>query len=215
MTDAMPVPPAPAAPTAPLLIRRAGQADLQAALRLLAASAAWMHAAGWNAWPPEGFPPERVAPGIAEGTVWLAFDGTGDGTGGGDRPVATLTLDQTPDPEFTAPQAYSLGVGDYLPGSFVLHRLAVSRTRAGQGIGPVLLDWAADRTHRHGGPWLLANMARNAEPLHRWYGANGFKHIATITTTRRPDGLPRKSGMLRARPAARVPDLHLRIAEID
>lgn len=200
MTNPIPTPPTPPAPAAPLTIRRATPGDLMAVLGLLAASAAWMHARGWNAWAPGGFPPERITPGIAEGTVWLAAEG--------ERPVATLALDRHPDPEFSGDQALSLGVGDYLPDAWVLHRLAVSRARAGQGIGPLLLDWAADRTRRDGGPWLLVNMARNAEPLHRWYAAHGFKHIATITET------PRKSGTLCTRPAARVAGLRQHITEI-
>jgi GNAT superfamily N-acetyltransferase len=169
-------------------MRRATTADLQVVLDLLAQSARWMHEQGWDAWPPGGFPAERITPGLEEGTVWLMLMGG--------QPVGTLALDQHPDPEFEAAEAVAAGVTDLLPMALIGHRMAVARDLAGQGLGSVMLRWSIDFAYRQGLPWRLTNVARRAVPLQQFYAREGFKPLATVTSTRTADGKPRKSGSL-------------------
>lgn len=183
-----------------MLLRRATMADLPTVSGLLAASAEWMHAErGGDAWRREGFPDHRLTPGLVEATIWLLHDG--------DQPVATFALDHHPDPEFTAPEAVKAGITARLPDGMVLHRLAVDRARAGQGIGPLLLDWAVDYVHRAGHGWLFLNSGRHAYGLHAFYRRNGFEPLVTVAST------GRKSGALWQRPARPVPGIADRITE--
>lgn len=168
----------------PHTIRRATPPDLPVVLGLLAESARWMHERGFNAWPPDGFPAGRIRPGVAEGTVWLMEDGTTR------QPVGTLALDTHGDPEFTA-----AGLDPGYEHALIVHRMATCRRADRRGLGSLLLDWAVDRTARHGLSQVWLNVARNALPLQAWYSKHGFTHMTTVTAT------GRKSGSLWRRPA--------------
>jgi GNAT superfamily N-acetyltransferase len=161
-------------------IRRAGPGDLAAVSGLLAQSGTWMNDRGYDAWPADGFPDHRLTPGLVEGTVWLVYDGA--------RPVGTLALDAHPDPEFTAPEADAVGVPALLSDALVLHRLAVDRDRAGEGIGPWMLGWACDHAARTGRKWVVLNCARNAVRLQQFYARHGFRFLVTVTSTGRKSG---------------------------
>lgn len=175
-----------------LVVRQAWRGELPVISGLIRESARWMHSRGWDAWPPDGLPDYRLTPGIAAGTVWLLWDGP--------TPIATFALDRDLDPEFTA--------AGYRPGAALnLHRMAVTRERAGKGIGPLVLDWVTDRTARAELPYVWANINRRAVPLQNWYARHGFNHMGTVTST------GRKSGSLWCRPAERQPQVWEQIRE--
>jgi GNAT superfamily N-acetyltransferase len=190
-------------PTQPdrYLIRRATPQDLPDVLAILASAARWMHAAGWTAWRPEGFPAERITPGIDEGTVWVL-------TTREQVPLATIALDRHPDPEYTAPEALAVGVGDYLDEGWFGHRLARWQSAGRRGLGTLLVSWSVDWTYRQGGKYRLLNTARDAKPLQAFYQSLGFRHLAEVHST------GRRSGSLWVRDAEEVPAVHERITEL-
>jgi GNAT superfamily N-acetyltransferase len=186
-------------------VQKARPVDVRAVSTLLAESARWMHGRGFDAWPEDGFPDERIMLDIDDRTCWLVLDHHGRDV---PRAVATFVLDSRPDVEFISA---GLGVeGEPIPDALVLHKMAVARDLAGRGIGTLILDWAADRaacdvvdpvTGRTR-DWLMVNVARRARPLQAWYIMNGFEYITTVTDTGRPSGtLLRRPA--RARPNAR------------
>ena len=114
--------------------------------------------------------------------MWLLYDNS--------RPIATLALDRHPDPEFTASEAVKTGTSKLVDDALIVHRMAVRRDLAGRRTGVLLLDWACDRAHRTGYRRLLLNVARNAQPLQRYYAKAGFHHLVTVTSTGRKSGSP-------------------------
>src|SRR5690606_40689801 len=110
--------------------RRATRDDLRAVLTLLAETAGWLHSLGVRQWPAEGFPAARIEPLIAAGAMYVLDD---EITGG---LAATIALDDHADPEFWRP-------ADHPGEALYVHKLAVDRLHAGEGLGEALLDWAA------------------------------------------------------------------------
>ncbi|GIH95271.1 hypothetical protein ACFFMN_23210 [Planobispora siamensis] len=184
-------------------VRPASRADLRTVADLLAASARWMHGRGYDAWPPDGFPDERILLDIDAGTCWIVHDRQMK------RDVATFVLDSRPDMEFIAA---GLAQPDMpVTEALILHRMAVARDLAGTGISTLILDWATDRTARASRDWLWINVARRARPLQAWYVLHGFDYITTVTMDDPRTGLPRKSGTLMRRAATEQRDVHRQI----
>jgi ribosomal protein S18 acetylase RimI-like enzyme len=169
-----------------LLLRRATRDDLPAVLTLLANTARWLDSLGVRQWPADGFPAEQIEPLIGEGAMYLLDD---RGTG---VLAATVAVDGHADPEFWTP-------ADRPGEALYVHKLAVSRTHSGQGLGEMLLDWAARRAAARGRRWLRLDCAKDNPRLQAFYGSAGFRHVRTVD-------LPhRASGALFERPAFGVP----------
>jgi len=88
--------------------------------------------------------------------------------------VGTFALDNHADPEFwhDDPRQHARGY---------LHRLAVARDHAGQGIGAKLVA----NSNRH---WLRLDCAKNNTRLHAYYRQLGFTHLRTIDIPHRKSG---------------------------
>ncbi|MEW9530716.1 GNAT family N-acetyltransferase [Microbispora sp. NPDC049125] len=182
----------------PYVIRRARRNDVRAVSALLAASAAWMRQRGSQAWPPGGFPDERILLDIGDGTCWLLMERSTK------APVATLVLDARPDAEFIAA---GLGVeGQPVTEALLVHKMAVDRNQAGKGIGGLLLDWVCAQAAQAGKDWVWINVARDNRRLQAWYISNGFEHMTTVN-------IGRPSGSLWRRAAERQPRLKQAIRE--
>jgi ribosomal protein S18 acetylase RimI-like enzyme len=161
-------------------LRRATADDLTSVLDLLRAGAQEMHANGYDAWRREGFPQERIAPTVAEGSVWLL-------THAG-NPIATITLDTHLDPEFVA------GGHDPHGAALLMHRMARHPATKGRALGSLLLRFANNYAARHGFAELWLNVNRAGIPLQNWYLRHGFTHFDTVTSTGRKSGwLARKA----------------------
>jgi GNAT superfamily N-acetyltransferase len=117
-----------------LTIRAAHTEDLQAVAQLLDQAGAWMRRQGITDQWPMRFPFSDLGPRVDHGEIHIAYDGP--------APVGTLALDWTPDPEFWQDKHANAGAG-------YLHRLAVARTHAGQGIGAQLVEHAAEYPLSH------------------------------------------------------------------
>ncbi|MFF4777532.1 GNAT family N-acetyltransferase [Microtetraspora fusca] len=172
-------------------IRQAAPADVESVADLITGSARWMHARGWDAWPRDGFPVERLMLDIKDQTTWLLEDSG--------KAIGTLVLDTRPDEEFIAA---GLGVaGEPVTRALLVHKMAVDRRRAGIGLGGLLLDWACDRAAQQGRDAVWLNVARRAASLQNWYAWQGFDCMTVVTSTGRP------SGSLWTRPARPQPHL--------
>lgn len=160
----------------PLTIRRATPNDLPAVLALLAEAARWLHAIGVRQWPAEGFPAGRIQPLIDAGVVYLFHTAWDPGA-----PAATMALDRQADPEFWRP-------ADRPDDALYVHKLAVSRAHAGEGLGGALLDWAALRAAAQGRRWLRLDCAKDNARLQAYYRAAGFRHVRTVDLPHRASG---------------------------
>lgn len=167
----------------PLTLRRAVEADLPGVLALLAETAGWLNGRGVRQWPVGGFPAERIAPLIEEGSMYL-LDGE-------ERPVATLALDGHADPEFWA--------AEDVPGSALyVHKLSVARGYSGRGLGQALLDWAGLRVLATGRRWLRLDCSKDNPGLQDYYRGQRFTHLRTVDLPHRASGaLFQRAGGLR------------------
>ncbi|MCG5211731.1 GNAT family N-acetyltransferase [Streptosporangium soli] len=155
-----------------LTLRKAGHADLPAALALLAEAAEWLYRRGVRQWPREGFGPQRIEPLIDEGVLYLADDGA--------APVAVVAVDDHADPEFWA-SADDPGAALYV------HKLAVSRSLAGRRVGDALLDWAGLLALASGRRWLRLDCAKDNHGLQAYY-RRSFTHVRTVDLPHRASG---------------------------
>lgn len=126
-------------------------------LALLAESAEWMRARGYENWP-ERFPRRLLSAGVNAGELHVVEHES--------VAIATVTL-QWSDPRFW---------GDTDADAGYVHRLAVRRAQAGQGLGYRLLDWADEQVRAAGRQSLRLDVVTRNRPLREYYEAAGFVH---------------------------------------
>jgi GNAT superfamily N-acetyltransferase len=155
-----------------LLIRPAAVLDLPAVVALLTEASAWLAARGSDQWQ---YPPrtDRIAAGIEAGTVWMAIQGQ--------RTVGTITVDDYADPEFWLP-------ADNPADALYAHRIAITRTVAGQRVGVALLNWASLRAEAAGRTWIRLDAWATNNRLQRYYLALGWTHVRTVRLPHRGSG---------------------------
>lgn len=145
-------------PSAGISIGRAGPTDLDTVLGILEDAARWLTSRGIDQWRPGSFDRRALADRAGRGELYLArVDG---------RPAGTLTL-QTSDPLFWP------GAPD---DARYLHKLAVRRVHAGQGLGRRLLQWAEEATAAAGKRYLRLDCMAESVALRAYYEAAGFAH---------------------------------------
>lgn len=153
-----------------LYVRRADSHDAEQVEALLAEASAWLASRGIS-WLRDG--PGPVPERIARGEVWAVRTQP-------DGPlIATVSIDEVPDPELWGPQP---------PDALYIHRLAVTRAHGGRGIGAQLLDFAGDYTARAGRAWLRLDTNKSNMQLQAYYTANGFRHVRTVDLPHRISG---------------------------
>jgi len=158
-----------------LRIRRARPGDLDQVLDLLRQATTWLASRGLDQW--QDAEPElrrdRVSAGITAGTVWIVERD--------DRPVATITIDATADPELwhdsTDPD-----------NALYVHRMIVTRNEAGHQLGAALLDFAARQATAAGRTWLRLDAWATNTKLHDYYRGQGFTHLRTTYYAHRGSG---------------------------
>ncbi|MGW9044119.1 GNAT family N-acetyltransferase [Streptomyces lydicus] len=162
-----------------LEIRAARPDELVDVEELLIGASTWLADRGIDQWQ---YPPhrDRITAALRRGEVFLALREQ--------RPIATIQVDGFADPEFWQ-------ASDQPDSAFYVHRMAVSRQAAGEEIGAVLLDWAAERAAAAGKAYLRLDAWKDNPGLHRYYRATGFDLLRIVD-------LPhRRSGALFQRPA--------------
>lgn len=140
-------------------ILSATPADTVAVSAILTEAAQWLAQTGQVMWRDSELLPERIAADVAEGLFFLAeCDGV---------PAGTVKF-QLEDPLFWPDQP--TGEAAYV------HRLAVRRQFAGNGIAQSLLDWGARRTRSLNRCYLRLDCEASRPKLRAIYERFGFKH---------------------------------------
>jgi protein-tyrosine phosphatase len=139
--------------------RRAERDDLGLVVDILTEAATWARDRGIQGlwWVP--FPPERIAPALERGDVYLVLDGP--------AAIGTITL-QWSDVDFW---------GERPPDAGYIHRLAIRRSVAGHGVGPAMLRWADQRAREAGRRYLRLDCRSTHAALRRYYLNAGFAII--------------------------------------
>lgn len=136
--------------------------DADSVYQLLDDAAVWLTARGIEQWKPGALPRRIVENGIARGEVFVVRDA--------DALTATLQLEES-DLATWGPD-----LGDAL----YVHRLCIERTRAGEGLGLRLLDWAGTVARARGRRWLRLDCVASNDGLRRYYARAGFAERGVV-----------------------------------
>ncbi|MGW2543985.1 GNAT family N-acetyltransferase [Kitasatospora sp. NPDC001574] len=147
-----------------MIIETATADDVPLLLEFRHQTAQWLRSRGIDQWS-NPFPAELLRASAEAGTVFVVRDNG--------IPAATVTLDDTPEPNLWTPQELSERCKH-------LHKLTVARSYAGQGLGGRLLDWAGDRTARTGGEWVRVNVWTTNNQLQAFWLSQGYEHVRTV-----------------------------------
>ncbi|MFD8405337.1 GNAT family N-acetyltransferase [Streptomyces anulatus] len=155
-----------------LLIRASHPDELDVVEALLREASAWLASRGIDQWQ---YPPhrDRILEALERGVCFLAFK---EG-----EPVATIQVDDFADPEFWAPE-------DRPDAALYVHRMAVTRTASGAGIGSLLHDWASERAAAKRQQWLRLDAWKDNPGLHRFYEDAGFTLVRIVDLSHRRSG---------------------------
>lgn len=92
----------------------------------------------------------------------------------GDEPAGTIIVQKKDDlfwPE------------NFNDDALYIHKLAVDRKFAGQGVSQLLIDWVKSEAGRLGKDYIRLDCATDRFKLRMLYEAEGFKHIGNRTVT--------------------------------
>ncbi|MEU3836901.1 GNAT family N-acetyltransferase [Streptomyces microflavus] len=155
-----------------LLVRAGHPDELDAVESLLREASAWLASRGIDQWQ---YPPhrDRITEALERGLCFLAFEGG--------KPIATIQVDDFADPEFWTTE-------DRLDSALYVHRMAVTRSNSGVGVGGLLLDWASERAAEQGKRWLRLDAWKDNQGLHRFYEAAGFTLLRIVDLPHRRSG---------------------------
>jgi ribosomal protein S18 acetylase RimI-like enzyme len=135
----------------------ATSADLPRVLAILEDAAAWLQSRGIDQWRPGQFHADALLTSIEHQELYLAqVEG---------RDAATIIL-QWSDPKFWPPENHDT--------AGYIHKLAVHRSFAGQGLGQRLIDWASTRATERGKQFLRLDCMATNPSLCRFYENLGF-----------------------------------------
>jgi GNAT superfamily N-acetyltransferase len=139
-------------------VLRAESGDVEVVAAILTEAAQWLESRSMGMWRADELTPDRISRDVADGLFHLAHVG---------EPVGTIKF-QLSDVEFWPD----------VPGtdSAFVHRLAVRRTFAGEGVSTALLAWAARRTASLGRGFLRLDCEASRPRLRAVYERFGFRH---------------------------------------
>lgn len=135
--------------------------DLDAVVSTLQEAAQWLQGDGRPLWFPADYSAERIGRDIAAGAYWVARGASGPGAA-----VAGVMRLDLEDPHYWP---------EIAPGSSLyLHKLAVRRAWAGQGVSTALLRFAHGHTQALPRPWLRLDCVADRQGLRSLYEGFGF-----------------------------------------
>ncbi len=143
--------------SAPMQIEQALPEEAATVAGVLNEAAQWIAAEGRPLWTATDIAPERIRRDTEAGSYFIARK-NGEVAG-----VVRLDLE---DPHFW-PEIES-------GSSVFVHKLAVRRAWAGQGVPIALLGFARERARGLGRPWLRLDCVADRAPLRRLYEGFGF-----------------------------------------
>jgi GNAT superfamily N-acetyltransferase len=139
-------------------IEQATASDLADVLFTLQEAAQWLQGAGRPLWTAADLDRERIQREVDAGAYWVARAPGGEAAG-------AMRLDLE-DPHYWP---------EIAPGSSLyLHKLAVRRAWAGQGVSTVLLSFARQRTRALRRPFLRLDCVADRQALRTMYEGFGF-----------------------------------------
>lgn len=145
-----------------LTFRLARPEDLHQIVDILSEAAAWAKARGVERWWSVPFPEGWVRSGIDRGEV-VAVESQS-------RMVGTLTLTRQDLPMW----------GEQPPIAGYMHRVAIKRELAHQGLGRRLLEWAEAEVRSWGRSKLRLDCLATNESLVTYYRSQGFREVRRI-----------------------------------
>lgn len=153
-------------------IRPAGMDELGLVEALLKGASDWLASRGIDQWQ---YSPDQDAIMRASGRreCFLAFR---EGLA-----VATIQVDDYADPEFWQ-------AADRPDAAMYVHRMAVSRSAAGQNVGSELLNWATEHTAEAGKKILRLDAWKDNAGLHAYYLSQGFELVRIVDLPHRQSG---------------------------
>ncbi|GEM48179.1 GNAT family N-acetyltransferase [Deinococcus cellulosilyticus] len=143
-----------------LIIRPIEEKELPLYSALLLDAVLWLQNRGTPLWSPEQITPDALLKMYRLEEFYLAFMK--------DQPVAGMVLQES---DFLW---HGVAEGDAL----YLHKLAVSRTRAGQRLGRTMIDFAREEAARRGKPLLRLDTSAKHPRLCKYYEDYGFEFVA-------------------------------------
>ncbi|MGV3678913.1 MAG: GNAT family N-acetyltransferase [Acidovorax sp.] len=142
-------------------IDQATAQDLDVVVSTLQEAAQWLQRDGRPLWSPADYSAERIGRDIAAGGYWIARSDPAQGA----AMAGVMRLDLE-DPHYWP---------EIAPGSSVyLHKLAVRRAWAGQGVSTALLRFARERTQALQRSWLRLDCVADRQGLRSLYEGFGF-----------------------------------------
>lgn len=154
------------------LMRRATPADLPHVMTLLDQRTAWLRDRGTDQWSTREFAPV-MRDAVDRGDTWLLWDG--------DTPVATLTMTTMADPDFWTPD-------ERRTPALYLSKLATTLDRRGDGLGALLIDWAAGYAGARGVHWLRWDVWKTNTRLQDYYRSLGARLLRIVDKPGRHSG---------------------------
>ncbi|PPF85381.1 GNAT family N-acetyltransferase [Pseudoclavibacter sp. RFBJ3] len=149
-------------------VEAASELDVAAVANLIAQARAWLASRGIDQWQDE-VPMSLLESDAAHGRLFVVRDG--------DRTVATVTLSDSD----TAIWGTTARTALYV------HRLVVTQTHRGVGLGESVLDWARSQATAGSIPLLRLDCATENRVLRSYYEQRGFRHVRDATVIS-PDG---------------------------
>jgi GNAT superfamily N-acetyltransferase len=157
----------------PYQLSRASPSHFGVILQLIEEAARWLRDKNtdqWSRpWPDRHTRDERVWRDLDGGSTWIVWDAA--------VPAGTITVtaEDTRDPagRYIWPERKRRQKALYV------HRVIVSRSHAGLGLGAALIDWAAGAATRQiGAPRLRIDVWTTNRDLHAYYRSHGFRRGA-------------------------------------
>jgi ribosomal protein S18 acetylase RimI-like enzyme len=141
-------------------IIRALQGDLDRVLEILEEASRWLSSKGLETqWLPGPAFRQTIRDNIDRGEVYVVKDVKGT--------VGTITL-QWNDKKFWGDLSHDAGY---------IHKLAITRSHAGQHLGLRLLDWAEAKARAEGRSYLRLDCLASNKTIREYYERAGFIHV--------------------------------------
>jgi N-acetylglutamate synthase-like GNAT family acetyltransferase len=160
-----------------MLLRPATDGDVNDLVRLRTEAAQWLAQQGSDQWALDWPDPEGMRASIRQsilaGETWCVETDN--------RVIGTITLNNRvhlglwTDDELREPARYA-------------HRMIITRTLAGAGLGAELLDWAGTQAAHAEARWLRVDVWTTNRRLQDYYRQQGFTHVRTVVRDDYPSG---------------------------
>lgn len=139
---------------------RARQGDLDRVLELLEEASVWLSSRGLETqWLPSPAFRQTIKDNIDRGEVYVVKDFK--------QTVGTITL-QWSDKKFW---------GVVAPDAGYIHKLAITRSHAGQRLGLRMLQWAETKAREEGRRYLRLDCVASNKTIRDYYEKAGFTHV--------------------------------------